>query len=107
MRELRFTPRLGMDHIRYPVAAAIQMNQRIVDAVLSVASFTNGPILGVFLLSALAKRVRQTDALAGVVAGVIFMFVVWMKLNVSWQWYVLIGSSVTSAVAYASSFRRG
>src|SRR6185295_16818859 len=33
--------------------AAVQMRQSIVDAVLSIASFTSGPVLGVFLLGRL------------------------------------------------------
>ena len=79
-------------------AAAVQMSQRIVDAVLSVASFTSGPVLGLFLLGTLTKRVRQRGALAGVVAGISFMLFVWLRLNVSWQWYVLMGSTVTFSV---------
>jgi len=74
---------------------AISMHQRVVDAVLSIASFTNGPILGVFLLGALTKRVASTGALSGIAAGIMVMLFVWVKLDVSWQWYVLIGSVVT------------
>jgi SSS family transporter len=78
--------------------AAVQMRQSIVDAVLSIASFTSGPVLGLFLLGRLTKRVGQRGALAGVVAGIAFMLFVWLRLNVSWQWYVLLGSSVTFGV---------
>jgi SSS family solute:Na+ symporter len=83
--------------------AAIAMQQRVVDAVLSIASFTNGPILGLFFLGALTKRVGRTGALVGVVSGVVAMTFVWKELNVSWQWYVLIGSAVTFAVGYVTS----
>lgn len=82
---------------------SITMNQRVVDVVLSIASFTNGPILGLFLLATLTRRVRQSGALAGVAAGVATMVLVWTGLAVSWQWYVLIGSAVTFAVGYATS----
>lgn len=82
---------------------AIAMHQRVVDAVLSIASFTNGPILGLFLLGALTRRVRQLGALVGVVTGIIAMTFVWASLNVSWQWYVLIGSTVTFIVGYITS----
>lgn len=85
---------------------SIAMNQRIVDVVLSIASFTNGPILGLFLLAALTRRVRQSGALAGVAAGVTTMVIVWAGLAVSWQWYVLIGSAVTFAVGYTTSLVR-
>jgi SSS family solute:Na+ symporter len=74
---------------------AISMHQRVVDAVLSIASFTNGPVLGVFLLGALTKRVGRIGALSGIAVGAFVMVIVWAKLQVSWQWYVLIGSLVT------------
>lgn len=77
---------------------AVQMSQRIVDSVLSIASFTSGPVLGLFLLGTLTKRVGQRGALAGVVGGIVFMLFVWLRLDVSWQWYVLAGSAVTFGV---------
>jgi SSS family transporter len=88
------------------IAAALYVigkDRRIVDTVLSIASFTNGPILGLFFLGALTRRVRQSGAMAGVITGIAVMVFVWWKLNVSWQWYVLIGSAVTFLVGYAAS----
>lgn len=82
---------------------AIAMHQRVVDAVLSIASFTNGPILGVFLLGSLTKRVGRIGALSGILVGVAVMVFVWARLQVSWQWYVLIGSLVTLGVGYITS----
>jgi Na+/proline symporter len=94
------------------VAAAlfvIGKDRRIVDTVLSIASFTNGPILGLFFLGTFTRRVRQAGALAGVTTGIAVMMFVWARLSVSWQWYVLIGSAVTFVVGYAASvmFERG
>jgi SSS family transporter len=77
---------------------AVQMSQRIVDSVLSIASFTSGPVLGLFLLGTLTKSVAQRGALAGVVAGITFMLFVWLRLDISWQWYVLAGAAVTFVV---------
>lgn len=88
------------------IAAALYVigkDRRIVDTVLSIASFTNGPILGLFFLGTLTRRVKQRGALAGVITGIAVMMFVWARLNVSWQWYVLIGSSVTFVVGYAAS----
>lgn len=82
---------------------AITMHQRVVDAVLSIASFTNGPVLGVFLLGSLTKRVGRVGALVGIVAGIVVMVFVWAQLQVSWQWYVLIGSLVTFTVGFLTS----
>ena len=94
------------------IAAAlfvIGKDRRIVDTVLSIASFTNGPILGLFFLGTFTRRVRQAGALAGVTTGIAVMMFVWARLNVSWQWYVLIGSAVTFVVGYVASvmFERG
>jgi len=77
--------------------------------VLTIASFTNGPILGVFFLGTLTKRVRRTGALAGILTGIAVVSFVWLRMNVSWQWYVLIGSAVTFIVGYVTSamFERG
>jgi len=82
---------------------AIQMEQRVVDAVLAVASFTNGPILGLFFLGVLARRVGPRGALVGVVTGIAVMLFVWLRLPVSWQWYVLIGSTVTFVAGQVAS----
>lgn len=73
----------------------IAMQGRGVDAVLAIASFTNGPVLGLFLLSTLTKRVGPTGALTGVIIGITSMAFVWWQLSISWQWYVLIGSTIT------------
>jgi solute:Na+ symporter, SSS family len=83
---------------------AIAMKGRGVDAVLAVASFTNGPVLGLFLLSALTRRVGPNGALIGVVAGIACMAFVWLQLKISWQWYVLIGSAITFVTGLVASF---
>lgn len=81
----------------------IGQNQLIVNKALTIASFTNGPILGLFLLSTLTKRVRQTGALIGVISGIAVISSVWLLTDVSWQWYVLIGSMATFLVGYVAS----
>lgn len=82
---------------------AIAMQGRGVDAVLAVASFTNGPILGLFLLSTLTRHVGPKGALIGVVTGIACMSFVWLQLKISWQWYVLIGSTITFAAGSLAS----
>lgn len=88
------------------IAAAMYMigrDRRIVDTVLSIASFTNGPILGLFFLGTLTGRVRQMGALVGVISGIAVMIYVWGWSGVAWQWYTFIGSSVTFLVGYTAS----
>lgn len=91
-----FTALWGVVQIAVAMVA-IAMQGRGVDAVLAVASFTNGPVLGLFLLSALTKRVGAAGALVGVVTGIACMTFVWLQLKISWQWYVLMGSTITFA----------
>jgi Na+/proline symporter len=87
----------------------IGKEKRIVDTVLTIASFTNGPILGVFFLGTLTKQVRQAGALVGILTGIVVVSFIWLRMNISWQWYVLIGSAVTFIVGYVASavFERG
>ncbi len=89
----------------------IGFNQSIVNQVLGIASFINGPILGIFLLGALTRRVPEKGALVGLVAGILVMIfvqfgvpVLWENRMVAFTWFVLIGSIVTFVVGYAASF---
>jgi Na+/proline symporter len=85
--------------------AAISISTRVVDEVLGIAAFTNGVVLGVFLLGTLTA-VGQRSALAGVAVGAAGMLAVKMYTAVSWQWYVLIGAALTCAVAVAADHAR-
>lgn len=72
---------------------------------LSIASLINGPILGVFLVGTLLRRVSQPPALIGMLVSIVVMlyiYLVWTQLV--WTWYVLIGSTITFVVAWLASF---
>ena len=73
--------------------AAIPVSQSIVDEVLGISSFTNGLILGVFLLGLAGYR-RNATAYVGITVGAAAMLAVRLLTSVSWQWYVLIGAAV-------------
>ena len=80
--------------------AAIELSTRVVDEVLGIASFTNGVLLGTFLLGTLTTRIGPRAALVGIVAGILFMLGIRTFTPISWQWYVLIGSSATFGAAW-------
>ncbi|HEY8535838.1 MAG TPA: sodium:solute symporter [Vicinamibacterales bacterium] len=82
---------------------AIQLSRRVVDEVLGIASFTNGVILGVFLLGTLTTRVGRRGAFVGMACGAAVMLAVRLLTAVNWQWYVLIGSATTFAVGTLAS----
>ena len=71
---------------------------------LTIASLINGPILGVFLVGTLLRRVSEPPALIGMVTSLIIMvcFYIWVPL--AFTWYVLVGSGITFLVAWAVSF---
>jgi Na+/proline symporter len=70
----------------------------VVDEVLGIASFTNGVILGVFLLGTFTVTVARRGAFVGMAVGAAVMLAVKLGTSVNWQWYVLIGSLTTFAV---------
>jgi SSS family transporter len=82
---------------------AIKLSSRVVDEVLGIASFTNGIILGVFLLGTLTTRVGQAAAFVGIVIGTAVMLSLKLFTAVSWQWYVLVGSATTYLAGVAAS----
>jgi SSS family transporter len=82
---------------------AIELSSRVVDEVLGIASFTNGVILGVFLLGTFTQSVRQRAAFAGIVAGTTVMLAVKLLTAVSWQWYVMVGSLTTFAAGWLAA----
>jgi SSS family transporter len=81
---------------------AINLSSRVVDEVLGIASFTNGVVLGVFLLGTFTTAGR-TAAFAGILGGSSLMLAVKLGTGVTWQWYVLIGSLTTLAIGWLVS----
>jgi SSS family transporter len=96
---------------------AIGMTATVVDAVIGIASFTTGIVLGLFLLGQLTRRVGQGAALTGLVAGLLVVSYVafgaslptalypW-KASVAWPWYALIGSTTVFLVGLLTSYLR-
>jgi len=76
----------------------------VLEAGLTIASILYGGLLGVFLLGLLTKRVSQSAAIAGMLAGLLIMFYVKLGTGIAFTWYVLIGTSVTLIVGYVASF---
>jgi solute:Na+ symporter, SSS family len=79
-------------------------NRSVVDQVLSVAGFTTGIILGLFLLGRLHRPVRSSAALIGLVVGFLAVLATWLpavwgEAFVAWPWYAPIGTIVTVVVA--------
>jgi solute:Na+ symporter, SSS family len=71
---------------------------------LSIASLINGPILGVFLVGTLLRRVSQPPALIGMLVSIGLMIYIYLATGIAWTWYVFIGSLITFVVAWLASF---
>jgi len=76
----------------------------VVGAVLGIAAFTTGILLGVFFLGIFTRRVGQRAALAGLVAGLAAMSWVYFATPLAWPWFALAGSAVTFAAGLAASW---
>src|SRR5438093_10544044 len=75
-----------------------------VNTALGGASLINGPILGVFLLSAL-QREGSTAAFIGMLAGIAAVTSVWLWTPLAWPWYAVVGSLTTLTVGLALARR--
>lgn len=97
--------------------AALQLNSSgerpaVVELGLSIASYTYGSLLGVFLLGILSKKIRHTDALIGFFSGLTaLLFLVngpiqnllpGQGLNLAWPLYTVVGASIVIFVGHIS-----
>jgi Na+/proline symporter len=93
----------------------------VVVVALSIASFTQGGLLGGFFLGMFWQRANQRDAITGMSVGIFAMaFIVFAKqltaaypslaptlggvASIAWPWYVLIGTSLTFVTGMLMSF---
>lgn len=75
----------------------------VLEAGLAIASIPFGALLGVFLLGVLTKRIAESHALAGMLAGLSVITYVRFGTTIAWTWYVLIGATATFACAWIAS----
>jgi solute:Na+ symporter, SSS family len=75
----------------------------VLEAGLTIASIAYGGLLGVFLLGILTRRVRETAAIVGMIAGLVLVAYVKMETHIAWTWYVPIGTTATLCVGWLAS----
>lgn len=72
----------------------------VIEAINKVGSALYGPILGVFLLGMLSRRIGSTGANAGLIVGVLFNLYLWKEQpQVFWMWWNFIGLVLTIGIA--------
>ncbi len=80
----------------------------VLEAINKIGSLANGPILGVFTLGLLTRRVGGIHAIAGLLLGIAGNGFCWVYLpEVSWLWWNVFGFFVTFFVAYLLSIAAG
>ncbi len=71
----------------------------VVELGLSIASFTYGGLLGTFLLGIFFKKINQSEAILGFIAGIMVMVYIIKFTTIAYTWYIIIGVAVTILVA--------
>jgi SSS family transporter len=77
---------------------AERLEDNVVNNALAIASFVSGLLLGLFLLGILTRRVGQSAALVGVLAGLAAVSFVKFGTSLAWPWFALVGSFTVFAV---------
>ena len=97
-RLLRVTRILTVVFAAVQVTVALSgryMSSTVVENVLTIAGFTTGITLGVFLLGLFAPQTSQKAALFSFTLGLLFMTVVVFATPLAWPWYTMTGAGLT------------
>jgi SSS family transporter len=81
------------------LAVPLLGDSSVIRQVLSVAGFTAGMILGLFLLGSLRRPVGSRAALVGMVVGFLGVLLIWLGTPLAWPWYACVGTLITVGVA--------
>ena len=83
---------------------ATGLKESVVADALKIAGYVTGIVLGLFLLGILTRRVGQTAALIGLLAGAATVTYVAFGTSVAWPWWALVGSTTVFATELLASF---
>lgn len=103
-RLLRVTRTLTVVFAVVQVTVALSgqyMSNTVVENVLTIAGFTTGITLGVFLLGIFAPRTSQRAALVSFTLGLATMAVIAFATPLAWPWYTMTGALLTFALGLA------
>ncbi|MBM4158988.1 MAG: sodium/solute symporter [Ignavibacteria bacterium] len=71
----------------------------VVELGLTIASFTYGGLLGVFLLGIFFRHINEKEAITGFFAGILIMVYVIYQTSIAYTWYTMIGVATTIIAA--------
>jgi len=78
----------------------IRTPQTVVELALSIASYTYGGLLGLFILTLLPRRFSSRAAAIGFIAGIVGNGAVILFTPLAWTWYTISGCILTLVAAF-------
>ncbi|UCD76955.1 MAG: sodium:solute symporter [Desulfobacterales bacterium] len=80
------------------------ISQTVIESVNKIGSLSNGPLLAVFVMGMLSRRVNGPGAICGLIAGFLGNLGLWrFAPDISWLWWNVIGFIAAYAVGYLAS----
>lgn len=80
------------------------VSQTIIESVNKIGSLINGPLLAVFMMGMLTRRVNGQGAITGLIIGLSFNVVLWKWApHISWLWWNVIGFLAAYIIGYGFS----
>ncbi|MEJ2170769.1 MAG: sodium:solute symporter, partial [Desulfobacterales bacterium] len=78
--------------------------QTIIESVNKIGSLINGPLLAVFIMGMLSRRINGQGAILGLIAGFFCNLCLWRYApHISWLWWNVIGFFAAYGVGYPAS----
>lgn len=84
----------------------VRTPQTVIELALSIASYTYGGLLGIFILVLLPRRVSSVAAGFGFFAGVLGSGMLILLTPLAWTWYTLTGALITLCAALLADWLR-
>jgi SSS family solute:Na+ symporter len=80
------------------------ISDTIIESINKIGSLINGPLLAVFLMGMLTRRVNGPGATGGLIVGFALNLLLWKyAANISWLWWNVIGFFIAYAIGYLIS----
>jgi SSS family solute:Na+ symporter len=80
------------------------ISDTIIESINKIGSLINGPLLAVFLMGMLTRRVNGPGATAGLIVGFGVNLLLWKYApKISWLWWNVIGFFIAYAIGYLIS----
>ncbi len=80
------------------------VSQTVIESVNKIGSLINGPLLAVFIMGVLSRRINSQGAVSGFMTGFVVNLLLWKFVpEVSWLWWNVIGFFIAYFTGYLMS----